>query len=187
MNEATDDWQEIWQARSTALDAVFGAAAAGVLHAPHPFELGGNADVLAYPLAAGGTAFVTAELSGKPHACYADYELMICQRGDSTWGAGIISRLAAYAQRTPIRHGESMDIDSATPDNCAIKAFVFDTWGRFTLFDTPFELRLCIGITKNELAYKLEHGSSKLLAALKQGGIHPYTDLRRGDIPLGRR
>ena len=70
-----------------------------------------------------------------------------------------------------------MDIDSATPTESRIKAFVFDTYATFTLFGHENELRLCIGITKPELEFTIEHGSEKLLALLKRHGVYPFTDL----------
>ena len=77
-----------------------------------------------------------------------------------------------------------MDIDSATPPDSRIKAFVFATYGTFTLFGREFDLRLCVGITKAELQFKVEHGGTELLARLKSHGVYPYTDLERESIPL---
>ena len=131
-----------------------------------------------------GAVYVTVDLTGKPGASYADYELMICHRSDQDWGPNAISRLAAYTQEAYIAAGESMDIDQATPPESAIKAFLFDTYATFTLFGRANELRLCIGITKPELEFKIEHGSDKLLALLKSHGVYPFTDLERDSVPL---
>jgi dipeptidyl aminopeptidase/acylaminoacyl peptidase len=179
-----DDWEEVWNARADALAAVLGRSHDNVFHAPHPFSLGGNADVLAFHGHLQGVAYVTAELTAKPTACYADYELMICQRTPSDWGPNIISRLAPYTQQAYIGAGESMDIDSATPAESQIKAFLFDTYAKFALFGHDNELRLCIGITKSELEFKLEHGADKLLARLKRHNVYPFTDLERDSVPL---
>jgi len=179
-----DDWEEVWNARADALSKVFGLGHDQVYHAPHPFQLGGQADVMAFNHHIPGVVFVTAELTGKPDACYADYELMICQRAKSDWGANIISRLAPYTQQARIRAGETMDIDTATPPESLIKAFVFDTYRTFTMFGQEFDLRLCLGITKAELKFKMEHGADALLARLKSHGVYPYTDLERESIPL---
>lgn len=178
-----DDWEEVWNARRAALCATFAAEPSQLLHAPHPFELGGNADVLAFPIG-GGTAHVTAELTGKPDACYADYELMICQASDDAWGPSVISRLATYTQQARIEAGESMDIGPAVPEGSTIQAFVFDTFASFPLFGGQFDLRLCIGITQPELEYKMAHGAERLLAALKRHGVYPFTDPARPSIPL---
>lgn len=179
-----EDSEKVWDARADALAEVLGQSHDNVFHAPHPFALGGYADVMAFPHHLKGVVYVTAELTGKPDACYADYELMICHRSRSDWGPNIISRLAAYTQQAYIGAGESMDIDAATPAGSRIKALLFDTYATFPLFGHENELRLCIGITKEELEFKMKHGGEKMLALLKRHGIYPFTDLERDSVPL---
>jgi len=179
-----DDSEEVWDARADALARVFGANYDQSFHAPHPFSLGGQADVVAFSHHLDGVVYVTAELSGKPDESYADYELMICHRSAQDWGPNVISRLAPYTQQAYIAAGESMDIDDATPADSKIKAFLFDTYGTFNLFGQDFELRLCIGITKEELKFKIDHDGEKLLDLLKRHGVYPFTDLERDSVPL---
>ena len=179
-----DDWDEVWNARAHALAGVLGQGHDNVFHAPHPFALGGNADVMAFQHHLKGVVYVTAELTGKLDACYADYELMICHRSPDDWGPNIISRLAPYTQQAYISAAESMDIDGAAPAGSRIKALLFDTYATFSLFGHDNELRLCIGITKAELDFKMEHGGEKLLALLKRHGVYPFTDLDRDSVPL---
>ena len=105
-----DDWEEVSDARAVALASVLGPGDGMLFHAPHPFALGGNADVLGFFQHLPGAVYVTAELTGKPDACYADYELMICHRAESDWGPNVISRLAPYTQQAYIGSGETMDI-----------------------------------------------------------------------------
>ena len=95
---AEDDWEEVSDARAAALASVLGPGDGMVFHAPHPFALGGHADVLGFFHHLPGAVYVTAELTGKPEACYANYELMICHRAASDWGPNVISRLAPYTQ-----------------------------------------------------------------------------------------
>jgi hypothetical protein len=179
-----DDWEEVWDARADALARVLGPGHDQVFHAPHPFALGGQADVMAFFHHLDGAVYVTAELTGKPDACYADYELMICHRSQDDWGPNIISRLAPYTQEAYIDAGETMDIDSATPADSQIKAFLFETYAKFMLFGEFFDLRLCIGITKGELQFKMKHGPEKLLELLMRHAVYPYTDLQRQSVPL---
>ena len=180
-----DDSEEVWDARADALAKVFGADYDQGFHAPHPFSLGGQADVVAFSNHLDGVAYVTTELSGKPEESYADYELMICHRSAQDWGPNVISRLAPYTQQAYIAAGESMNIDDATPPESRIKAFLFATYGTFHLFEQRFELRLCIGITKEELQFKMTHDGEKLLQLLKRHGVYPFTDLERESVPLG--
>ena len=179
-----DDSEEVWDARADALAQVFGAGHDDVLHAPHPFALGGQAEVMAFYHHLDGAVYVTVDLTGKPTACYADYELMICHRSPQEWGPNVISRLAPYTQEAYIGAGESMDIDRATPPESRIKAFVFDTYATFPLFGQDNELRLCIGITTPELQFKKQQGAEALLALLKRHGVYPFTDLERDSVPL---
>jgi Suppressor of fused protein (SUFU) len=109
---------------------------------------------------------------------------MICHRAASDWGPNVISRLAPYTQQSYIGAGETMDIDDATPKDSRIKAFFFDTYASFTLFGHENELRLCLGITKQELQFKMDHGPEKLLERLKRHSVYPYTDLERDSVPL---
>ena len=178
-----DDWEEVWDARADALAGVLGGHD-NVFHAPHPFSLGGQAHVMSFDRHLDGVVYVTAELTGKPNASYADYELMICHRSPQDWGPNVISRLAPYTQEAYIASGESMDIDAATPPDSRIKAFVFDTYASFSLFGLENELRLCIGITKPELEFKHQHGAERLLDLLKRHGVYPFTDLERDSVPL---
>ncbi len=180
-----EDWEEVSDSRAVAIAEVLGPGDGMLFHAPLPIALGGNADVLGFYEHLPGAVYVTAELTGKPTAYYADYELMICHRSQNDWGPNIISRLAPYTQQAYIARGETMDIDGATPEDSHIKAFIFDTYKTFRLFDIDFDLRLCIGITKTELQYKLQFGPDALLAALKDHGVYPYTDLERDSVPLG--
>jgi hypothetical protein len=184
VTEEHDDWEEVWDARADALARALGTDHDEGFHAPHPFSLGGQADVLAYHHHLDGVVYVTAELTGKPNACYADYELMICHRSAEDWGPNVISQLAAYTQEAYIGEGESMDVDRATPSQSKIKASLFDTYATFELFGAPNELRLCIGITGPELEFKLKHGPEKLLALLKRHDVYPFTDLERDSVPL---
>ena len=103
---------------------------------------------------------------------------------NADWGPNVISRLAPYTQEAYIAAGESMDIEQATPPESKIKAFLFDTYGTFSLFEQENELRLCLGITKPELQFKMKHGPDALLQLLKRHGVYPFTDLERDSVPL---
>src|SRR5260221_13681155 len=109
---------------------------------------------------------------------------MIWHRSDDNWGPNLISRLARYTQQAVIRAGETMDIGSATPAGSTIEAFVFDTYAILELFDQQVDLRLCLGITKDELGFQREYGSDRLLELLKSQGVYPFTHLVRQSIQL---
>ena len=131
-----DDWEEVWDARAEALAAVLGSGHDEVYHAPHPFSLGGQADVMAFTHHLNGVVYVTAELTGKPDACYADYELMVCHRTPQEWGRDVISRLAPYTQEAYIGAGESMDIDELFRRKLETRMRFAAGWGGAALHDT---------------------------------------------------
>lgn len=184
MSDELDDWNEIWDARAEALCRIFGPSWDNVYHATHPFALGGQADVMAFSNSPNGVVYITAELSGKPNACYADYELMICHRSPTDWGANLISRLAPYTQQAYLHHGDTMDIHGAAPADSKIVGLLFLTFDCFELFGEFFDLRLCLGITQEELDFKQKHGFEPLVDALKTYNVYPYTDLERGTVTL---
>jgi Suppressor of fused protein (SUFU) len=173
-----DEWEEVWNARLQALEQVLGPCTQ-TYHAPFPFYLGGQADVVAFGEHLEGMVYVTAELTGKREELYADYELMICDRGQDTWGANLISRIAAYSQEAGISAGDTMDIEPGVPEGSTIKALIFDNYSTFDLFGETYNLRLCIGITQEELQFKMKYGSHALLERLKKEKIYPFTDLYR--------
>ena len=175
------EWEEVWDARIESLSKIFGAMD-GALHSPHPFQLGGNADILRFPNHLDGTVYVTADLTGKPDEVYADYELMICVPEDSEWAASVISRLAPYTQEAYLHSGDTMDIDSAVPAGSMINALIFHTYSSFNMFGETYDVRLCLGITKDELSYKKSTDSDTLIKRLKEAGIYPMTDLSRKSI-----
>ena len=53
---------------------------------------------------------------------------------------------------------------------------------QFEFLGQRYGLLLCIGITAEELAFKLANGSESLLALLKQRGVFPYTVLQRQSV-----
>ncbi|MBK9968834.1 MAG: suppressor of fused domain protein [Holophagales bacterium] len=77
-----------------------------------------------------------------------------------------------------------MDLDNASPPGSAIKALLFDTYRAFRMFGQTFELRLCLGITADELQFKFDHGAGTLLVKLKQARVYPFTDLDRRSVLL---
>ncbi len=177
-----NELDEVWEARAEGLGESLEADYCNVLHCPHPFALGGNAEVIQFDDHIEGSVYVTIDLTGKPGDSYAEYELMICHRDDTTWGADIISRLAPYTLKSHIAAGETMDLDQSTPTESRIKALIFDTYQTFKMFGATYELRLCMGITKDELQFTFDHGPKPLLAKLKEARVYPYTDLNRHSV-----
>lgn len=180
-----DEWKGLWDAREAALTAVLGETDGMVLHAMIPFMLGGQADVVCFRKHITGRVAVTCELLGEPSQKRNDlgtYELMIAHRDDNDWGPDVISRLARYTCDAVIEPGDTMDIGSAVPKGSTITAFLFLEYARFKFAGEDAGLLLCLGITADELKACRAGKRDEVLAALKQAGFYPYTDLSRPSV-----
>jgi hypothetical protein len=185
-------WERLWLARKNAIEAALGPSSDRVYHATVPFDLGGRADVLEFPGYRGGVAYVTADLvgeSGQQENSLGQYELMLCMREPMDWAPSILSRLAPYTLEVPLEPFETMDIGGAVLQPSSIVAFLFNEpdieRNSFSALGHGFGLLLCIGITAAELAECRAGRTEDVLRALKDGGVFPFTDLRRGDVVRG--
>jgi hypothetical protein len=183
-DDDNDDWERLWDARKLALETVLGSSDECVLHAAMPLHLGGEADVLVFSRSGKGIAYVTADLTGELGESDADYELMICTPEESDWAPNIVSKLARYAIDNPLGSGETMDIGSAVPAPSDISALFFDTFATTEILGREIELRLCLGITGDELDFAFAHGTRKLVDLLKAQSVYPITDLKRTSVLL---
>jgi hypothetical protein len=191
-DEALDSWRVWWDARVAAIEGVLGNSEAVVGHAVIPFhlgaDLGGAADVIYFRQHLPGIVAVTSELIGCDDQVpnqLGNYELMICQRDDVQWGAGIISQLANYTLQAELKPGDTMDIGPATPEGSTIAAFLFNEYARFEVRGRRAGLLLCVGITEDELEACRKRRHADVEAALKSTGVYPFTDLFRKSV-LGR-
>lgn len=183
--------QTYWDARISALTSILGKPSDAVLHSAIPFQLGGAADVLIFPEFIPGITYVTAEMSGEDAgqrpSSIGNFELMICSRQEFKKAAELISNLARYTCDEVLEAGETLDIGTFFGDS-NIHALLFthprEQKTQFELLGNHYGLLLCIGITKEELAFKRAHGSQALLVALRVHGVFPYTILNRPSVPL---
>lgn len=191
MSEQDDDlaWEQLWDDRLGALEALFGPADDAVGHAPVPLafgaEAGGAADVVYFSRWREGRLSVTAGLVGPGDQAPNEqgaYELAVCHRDGERWGPGLISRLAAYTLEAVLNPGETMEIGSAVPDGATVVGFLFDDMARFEFRGRAAGVLLCLGITADELARCRAGGTADVLHALRQRGVYPYTDLNRASV-----
>ncbi len=186
---ANDDWKKTWDARLTALERHFGKPEDRVHHAVIPFNLGGQADVVAFPGYRGGVAYLTTELTGEEAGQipgeFNQYELMICTRSEDKNAPEMIARLARYTCDAKLIAGETMDIGTFFEDQ-SIRALLFchpeEEPVRFELNSISCGVLLCLGITKDELDLKTKKGSEALLILLKEKGVFPFTDPNRVSV-----
>ena len=109
-----DEYKNVWDARVAALTPILGKPGDKVWHAVIPFQLGGSADVLAFPEFVPGITFVTAEMTGvdmgQRPSTLGNYELMICAKEQLEKAADLISRLGRYTCEATLEAGETMDL-----------------------------------------------------------------------------
>jgi hypothetical protein len=160
-----------------------------VLHAKIPFDFGwdngGRADVYLFKKHIVGTVYITGDLIGKKQqpSDAGNYELMICHRSETDWGADLISNLAYYTLDVSINSGEIMDLGGRfLSDDSKIVAVVFEKYSDFKIDGKKYGLLLIIGITKEELQYAESNGGASLIKKLKENKIYPYTDLNRNSV-----
>lgn len=184
-----EEWVAWWDARLAGLETLYGKSAELVGHATIPFsvgaELGGGADVAYFRNTIPGVINVTAELVGRddqPANRLGNYELAICHRDNDTWGVELISKLAHYTLTAVLEPGQTMDIGPSAPEGSRITAFLFQDFGSFSVKGRNAGVLLCLGITQDELAACREGREDEVIAALKAGGIYPYTDLGRQSV-----
>jgi len=187
--QAHDDWEQWWEARTAALERILGPSDDLVGHAVIPFHLGveagGAADVLYFRRHVPGVATVTAELIGNDDQVannQGSYELMICERDDSGWGAAFISRLSYYTLQARLNPGETMDIGPALPKASNLAAILLLDYARFTVRGRRAGLLLCLGITADELAACRQGRKAEVESALRSAGVFPYTDHDRESV-----
>lgn len=188
-SEACDDWEVWWDARTVALEAVLGKSEDLVGHSIVPFRLGveagGAADVLYFRNHVAGVVTVTADLIGNDDQIrneLGNYELMICERDDTDWGASFISRLAQYTLEARLNPGETMDVGPALPEGSTLSAILFLDYARFTVLGRNSGLLLCIGITADELDACRHGRTADVEAALKSSAVYPFTDQNRKSV-----
>lgn len=184
-----DDSQKTWDARLGLLSHHFGQPGDAVFHAVVPFHVGGQADVVAFPRYCGGVAYVTAEMTGEDAGQipgeFESYELMICARSQNNKAPEFIARLARYTCDAKLKAGETMDIGQFFGDR-SLRAVLFchpqAEPVRFELNGRACGVLLCVGITKDELSFKMKKGSAALLALLKKNRVFPFTEPNRASV-----
>lgn len=184
------EWEEVWNARETALKKILGKPGRSVFHAMIPLAFGGTADVVPFPKYVPGMSYVTAEMTGQAVGQkknkLGNYELLICSRKASPDCAGLIATIARFTCEAKLQPGDTMDIDGAFGRKSAIKNLLFWHPGnkpcQFKLFEARCGLLLCLGITAKEFSFARENGPQALVDLLIQSKVFPYTTVDRKSV-----
>lgn len=187
--QTENDWQRMWDARVKGLASVLGKPEGKVFHAFFPFEMGGFADVLTFSGFVRGKTYVTADCTGpgssQLRTRLGNYELMVCTKKPSPAAADFISKLAPFTLKAKLQPGDTMEFPRRQAGS-TLKGLVFTHPGEqpsyFRFLGRRYGLLLCIGVTKDELAWAKTEGSDALLPILKERGVFPYTVFDRGSV-----
>ena len=181
------DYRKLYDTFVPVLEREFGRKEDAVIHAIVGFEFGGPPDLLLFRHAPGikGTFYVTSDLlffERQPKNSLGRYEVAICLPTENKWAEHVLYKLSQAAVEEAFDVGHTADITAWVDPECATKGLLFTKLVSFEFGGQPFGALLCVGVTRTELAYALEHGSEDLLGRLKAAGAFPVTDLRRAPV-----
>jgi hypothetical protein len=98
------------------------------------------------------------------------------------WAQHILFELSHATLEEVFDVGHTLDITAWVEDTRAIKGLLITQLISFRFSEQPFGALLCIGVTRAELDYALEHGSRKLIGLLESESSFPCTDLSRASV-----
>jgi hypothetical protein len=179
--------RELYKAFVPVLEGTLGNKAEKVIHAIIGFEFGGPPDLLLFPNPPGikGIFYVTSDLlffDRQPENSLGRYEVAICLPKESDWAKQVLYKLSQATVEEAFDVGHTADITAWVSPDCPIKGLLFTKLVSFEFHEQPFGALLCIGITRAELDYAIEHGSEKLLTLLETAGVFPVTNTERSSV-----
>jgi hypothetical protein len=181
------DYRKLYNEFVVALETRLGTKEDAVIHAIIGFEFGGPPDVLLFKQAPdiSGTFYVTSDLlfcEHQPKNSLGRYEVAICLPEEREWAEHILFKLSHATLEEVFDVGHTVDITPWVEDTCAIKGLLITQLISSQFSEPPFGALLCIGVTRPELDYALEHGSRELLSLLESKTKFPCTDLSRASV-----
>lgn len=184
---ASVDYHKLYDKFVSVLEQRLGPKEEAVIHAIVGFEFRGPPDVLLFKRAPDirGTFHVTSDLLFCKHQArnsLGRYELAICTPKESEWAQHVLFKLSHTTLDETFGVGHTVDLTAWVEETCAIKGLLLTKLVSFRFSGQLFGALLCIGVTRAELDYALEHGSQKLLRLLKSKTKFPCTHLSRASV-----
>jgi len=181
------DYRKLYETFVPVLEAKLGRKDEAVIHAIVGFEFGGPPDLLLFSNAPGirGVFYVTSDLlffERQPRNSLGRYEAAICLPTENKWAEHILYKLSQATVEEAFDVGHTADITAWVDSECIMKGLLFVELVSFDYGGQSFGALLCVGVTRTELDYALEHGSADLLGRLKAAGAFPVTDLNRASV-----
>jgi hypothetical protein len=134
--------------------------------------------------------YITCELADREEQNPAEcgrYEIMItCD--EEEWAHRMLTRIAEMSLDCTFGHGHTIDVEQWVEPDCPVQGLVVEEFTRVTIDGQSYGILLFHGVTRPELEFAMERGSSKLLEMLKRAGVYPHTSTRRMEsVKLGRK
>jgi Suppressor of fused protein (SUFU) len=181
------DYRNLYNAFVLAMERELGSKDESVIHAIVGFEFGGPPDMLRFrnPPGVKGIFYSTSDLlffEKQPKSSLGTYEVAICMAKEDDWAEKLLFKLAQATVGEVFEVGDTADITAWVSPACPIKGLIFTKLISFGFEGQHFGTLLCVGITRAELDYAMEHNSEQLLTRLKTVGVFPITDTERSSI-----
>jgi hypothetical protein len=157
------------------------------LHSIIGFEFGGPPDLLLFSHAPDikGVIYVTSDLlwcRKQPPNSLGQYELAICLPDENQWAEHVLFKLSQMSLEQALDVGHTVDITAWVDAKCSIKGLFISRLLRFALDGQSYAVLFCVGVTRAELAYAMEHGAAQVAIQLKTAGVFPVTMIDRESV-----
>ena len=158
-----------------------------VHHSVVPFNLGyengGGADVYMFKRTDGYICYVTGDLigQGQKESDAGNYEFVIIMPENEEWGTKLISSLAYYTLDASINSYETMDLGDFGKE-IGLTSILFNVIATKNINGKSIGLMLIVGITNDELNWKLNNSGKELVDILSDKNIYPRTIPNRKSV-----
>jgi hypothetical protein len=130
--------------------------------------------------------YVTCEL-----ACYCaqrpspvgQFEILVTANDDG-WAQTVLSALGRLSFQDELDQGHSVNVGRIVGPSASLHAVIFERFSTTRIGNRHFSILRAIGITRPEMDWVLNFSPIALIKRFKQAGIYPYSDVRRGSVPL---
>lgn len=153
-----------------------------------PFSEGGpvNLATIGRERRAPFVTYVTCELS-----CYCNqrpspvgpFEILLTTN-DQGWAQTVLTALGRLSFDDELDQGHSVNVGRIVGPGASLQALIFERFSTTKIGNRHFSILRAIGITRPEMDWVLRFSPVALVKRLKQFGLYPNSDTRRGSIPL---
>jgi len=130
--------------------------------------------------------YVTCEL-----ACYCNqrpspvgpFEILVTAN-DQGWAQTILSALGRLSFDDELDQGHSVNVGRIVGPATSLQGVIFERFSTTKIGNRHYSILRAIGVTRPEMEWCLRFSPVALVKRLKQAGLYPNSDVRRGSVPL---